>query len=165
MWNRTPKDFSSVSSLHREMPSLWSKARWAFGALTTRRLQHDNSLWWFEASPGRQNLALSCTLWYLLCHLRRPEHGTCIGFACSLLSPCTQPKSVHFLLYCVRKPTFGFPSQKLRLQSNLLLSHFCDFLWLLTFPTLTSPISLPRRMLAAIPFSAKRTPALKCSAR
>lgn len=149
---------NTFSSQHQSKAGIWGT--------TIKRLQCDNNSlpWW--GTPRRENLAA----FPVLCHrsygcLTQSEHGTCTGFACSFLSLCTQAILLFYSLVCQKIYLWLSISQKLQLQSNLLLSHSCDFLSFLTFPTLTTSASLPRRMQAVIPFSAKCPPVLKCSVR
>lgn len=154
-----------MSSLHMEMPSLHSiKARQASGA----PLLKDYSVI-ITVFNGEGHLEEKTLLFFpLLCHssyshLTQFEHGTCTGFACSFLSPCTQAIFPFYSLVSENLPLAFDPKSNNSNQTSYCLIP--DFLWLLTFPTLTLSVSLPQRMQAVTPFSAKCPPVLKCSLR
>lgn len=147
---------NAFSSQHQSKAGIWRT--------TIKRLQCDNNSLQRWGTSRRENLAI----FPLLCHssyscLTQFEHGTCTGFACSLLSPCTQAIFPFYSLVSENLPLAFDPKSNNSNQTSYCLIP--DFLWLLTFPTLTLSASLPQRMQAVTPFSAKCPPVLKCSLR
>lgn len=147
---------NAFSSQHQSKAGIW--------CTTIKRLQCDNNSLQRWGTSRRENLAI----FPLLCHssysrLTQFEHGTCTGFACSFLSPCTQAIFPFYSLVSENLPLAFDPKSNNSNQTSHCLIP--DFLWLLTFPTLTLSASLPQRMQAVTPFSAKCPPVLKCSLR